>query len=96
MRELEVLRQKVEHLEREIQDLKIEMKELDKRVDNHDTLLSKIEVIVEGLSVRWTNLESKIDAAITNTNSNWSDVVKDILKWSTVIVGAILGAKILL
>lgn len=93
---MEVLKQKIDHLEKEVIGLKEEIRELDKRVDNHDTLLSKIEVIMEGLSSKWSILERKIVNVMTSTNTTWADTLREVLKTGVIIIGAILSAKIFL
>src|SRR5689334_23040235 len=95
-----LLEQRLNVIEEDIKELKEDVKELDKRVSNHDVSIAKIELIVEGLKSQWSSLEISIrqmlDGQNSNTNNAWADIVKETLKTTVLIVGAILGAKIFL
>jgi len=92
--------QRLKVLEEDVKELQEDVKELDKRVSNHDVSIAKIELIVEGLKSQWSSLEISIrqmlDGQNSNNNNAWADIVRETLKTTVLIVGAILGAKIFL
>lgn len=104
---MEMLRAKVDQLEREIESMKIQhgreikalrsdMKDQDQRIRNTELSVSRIEIVVDSLKGSWQSLENKLDKVIENGSSSGYKMSSEILKWSTVIVAAILGAKIFL
>lgn len=88
------------YLEQRIDKLEEEVKHLERRISGHDTTLAKIEVIIEGLSQKWSSLEQKIDRALQsgddqeNKNTQaWKEVTIEAIKTIAIVAGAILAAK---
>lgn len=89
------------YLEQRLDKLEEEVKRIERRVSSHDTTLAKIEVIVEGLSQKWSSLEQKIDRALEAEGSQedkrteaWKEVTIEAIKTIALVAGAILAAKI--
>ncbi|MNW28223.1 hypothetical protein D3C74_50430 [compost metagenome] len=94
------LQQQINKLEDEFKGIREEMRNLERRVAGHDTTLAKIEVIVEGLSTKWSTLETKIDRALerdeeedSNNTAAWKEVTIEAIKTIALVAGAILAAK---
>lgn len=97
---LKYLETQINKLEGDVREIREELKHLERRVSGHDTTLGKIEVIVEGLSQKWTVLETKIDKALEDDSSAvgkstdaWKEVTIEAIKTIALVAGAILAAK---
>jgi cell division septum initiation protein DivIVA len=70
----QLLQQKIDHIVDDIDTLKEDVKDLNRRVNGHDTSIAKIELIVEGMKTDWAIIRSDIkrmmDAQIQAQNQN--------------------------
>lgn len=111
--------------QREVRDFKKEVtgefKEMNKRVNDQDTSIAKIELMIEGMKTSWVKIETDIsnmiqqqqktadearDAALKqqenstkqqkNLTSAFKEIVIEVIKGGTIVVGAILGARMFL
>lgn len=101
----EVLQQKIDHLEDDLRSVEEEVKELNRRMNSHDTSIAKIELIVEGMKTDWAMVRSDIQRMMesqtqyqnqTNTRtfvSALKEVAIELVKTIGLIVAAFLAAK---
>lgn len=96
----ELLGQRIQQMEKLLDEHDEEIEKLKSRVAGHDTSIAKIEILVEGLKTTWMSLERDIRNAMESNNDSahqaWKEVTIEAIKTISLVAGAILAAKIFL
>ncbi|MDP5273562.1 hypothetical protein [Chengkuizengella axinellae] len=92
----EAIKQRIDVLERDIKEFKAEMKGMNERIRNTELSVSKIEIMMDQMSHDWKELKIQLDRLILNQSQGWPKITIEILKWSILIIGSLLGIKMVI
>lgn len=99
----QLIEQRFKQLEEATRTQQEEIKELNRRVNSHDTSIAKIELIVESMKTEWAKLQVDIRTMLetqannqNNQTNAFKEITLDLIKMTGIIVAAILGAKLFL
>jgi hemerythrin-like domain-containing protein len=89
-------------LEQRIVGLEHRVEDLERKTDEHSKIIAKFEVYTEQILKGFEKWESKLfdlfsaqSVTTDKSNDRWFEALKELIKLTIYIVGAVIGAKII-